>query len=84
MNLANATIISFYIAIVPSFMPAGAPRTYFAMLAGSHVTIAFVCHSMWAMAFHAVRRWFAAPAARRALTAATGLALILLAVRVLT
>jgi threonine/homoserine/homoserine lactone efflux protein len=84
INLANPTIITFYLAIVPSFIPAGAPHFYFATLAAIHVTIAFVCHSMWAVALHAVRRWFAAQWARRTLTAATGLALIYLAARVLT
>ena len=84
INLANPTIITFYLAIVPSFIPAGAPRLYFAMLAAFHVAIAFVCHSMWAIALHAVRRWFSAPWARRTLTVATGLALIYLAARVLT
>jgi threonine/homoserine/homoserine lactone efflux protein len=83
INLANPAIITFYLAIVPSFIPTGAPRFYFATLAAIHVSMAFVCHSMWAISFHAVRRWFAAPGARRVLTAATGLALIYLAVRVL-
>ncbi|MGH9200456.1 MAG: LysE family translocator, partial [Vicinamibacterales bacterium] len=84
INLANPAIISFYIAIVPSFVPAAAPRFYFASLAAAHVSMALVCHSMWALALHAVGRWFASPAARRALTAATGLALVFLAARVLS
>jgi threonine/homoserine/homoserine lactone efflux protein len=83
INLVNPTIISFYVAIVPSFIPPGAPRSYFVVLAACHVAMALACHSMWAIALHAVRRWFAAPGARRALTAATGLALIFLALRVL-
>ena len=83
LNIVNPAIISFYIAIVPTFIPAGAPRFYFVLLAATHVAIALTCHSMWAVALHAVRRWFAAPGARRALTAATGVALIVLAVRVL-
>lgn len=82
INLANPAIITFYLAIVPSFIPPGAPRSYFVMLAACHVVMALACHSMWAIALHAVRRWFAAPGARRALTATTGLALIYLAVRV--
>jgi threonine/homoserine/homoserine lactone efflux protein len=83
LNLVNPAIISFYVAIVPTFIPAGAPWFYFALLAATHVGIALACHSMWATALHAVRRWFAAPGARRALTAATGVALLFLAARVL-
>ena len=82
-NLVTPAIVSFYSAIVPSFMPPGAPGSYFALLAACHVGMALVCHSLWAIALDAVRRWFAPPAARRGLTAATGLALIFLAVRVL-
>ena len=83
INLLNPAIISFYVAIVPSFIPAGAPRAYFAMLAASHVSLALACHSMWAIGLSAVRRWFAPPAARRALEAGTGIALVTLAIRVL-
>src|SRR5262245_15000210 len=32
LNLVNPAIISFYIAIVPTFIPAGAPRFYFVLL----------------------------------------------------
>jgi threonine/homoserine/homoserine lactone efflux protein len=52
-------------------------------LAATHVGLAFACHSMWATALDAMRRWFVAPWTRRALQAATGLALIGLAIRVL-
>src|SRR5262245_21004943 len=31
LNLVNPAIISFYIAIVPTFIPAGAPRFYFVL-----------------------------------------------------
>jgi threonine/homoserine/homoserine lactone efflux protein len=84
INLVNPTIVTFYVAIVPTFIPSDAPRTYFAFLAACHVAMALACHSMWASALHAVRRWFAPPGARRALTAATGVALIWLAARVLS
>ncbi len=83
INLVNPAIVTFYVAIVPTFIPSDAPRTYFAFLAACHVAMALVCHSMWAIALHAVRRWFAPPGARRVLTAATGVALMALAVRVL-
>ena len=83
INLLSPIIISFYLSVVPSFIPAGASRLYYSMLAASHVTMAFLIHSMWATGLDAMRRWFVAPWTRRALQAGTGLALIGLAVRVL-
>ncbi len=83
INLANPTIITFYIAIVPTFIPAGAPSSYFVLLAAIHVTMALACHAMWSIAFHGLRRWLASAVARRTLAAATGVALILLAIKVL-
>ena len=81
-NLLNPAITSFYLAVVPSFMPAGASTTRFALMAGAHVCLAFGCHASWALALDAIRRVFWKPARRRMLEAATGLALIVLAVRV--
>ncbi len=81
--MLNPAIISFYVAIVPSFVPAGAPRLYFPMLAALHVGMALVFHSLWATALGAARRFFAPPWSRRALEALTGLALLALAARVL-
>jgi threonine/homoserine/homoserine lactone efflux protein len=83
VNLLNPAIISFYVAIVPSFVPAGAPRLYLPMLAVMHVGMALLCHSLWATALGGVRRFFAPPWSRRALEALTGLALLALAARVL-
>jgi threonine/homoserine/homoserine lactone efflux protein len=84
INLLSPIIISFYLSVVPSFIPAGASRLYYSMLAASHVTMAFLCHSMWATALDAMRRWFVAPWTRRTLQACTGLALLGLAARVLS
>lgn len=82
INLLNPAIISFYLAIVPTFIPPDAPRFYYTALAATHVSLALACHSMWATALDALRRWFAPPLARRALQALTGAALVLLALRV--
>lgn len=82
VNLLNPAISTFYFVVVPSFMPAGAPRWYYAVLASMHVAIAFTCHGMWALAFDRLRRFFRVPAARRTLEVATGVAMIGLAVRV--
>jgi threonine/homoserine/homoserine lactone efflux protein len=82
VNLLNPPIITYYIAVVPSFVPAGAPHSYFAMLAALHISMALACHSLWALAFDRLRAWLRAPGARRLLEAATGLALIALSIRV--
>jgi len=83
INLLSPVIISFYLSVVPSFMPAGASRLYYSGLAATHVSLALVCHGMWATALDAMRRWFVTPWTRRLLQGATGLALIALAIRVL-
>jgi threonine/homoserine/homoserine lactone efflux protein len=83
VNLLNPAISTFYLVVVPSFLPAGAPRWYYAILASMHIAIAFACHGAWALAFDRLRVFFQAPAARRALEAATGAALLGLAARVL-
>jgi threonine/homoserine/homoserine lactone efflux protein len=82
VNLLNPTIITFYLAVVPSFMPSGAPRWYFAVLAAIHVAIAFACHSSWALALDPLGRLLRAPRAGQALEGAIGFALILLAIGV--
>jgi len=83
INLLSPVIISFYLSVVPTFIPAHASRFYYSALAATHVTLALFCHGMWATALDFMRRWFVAPWTRRALQAATGLALIALAIRVL-
>jgi len=83
INLLSPVIISFYLSVVPTFIPAGASRLYYSALAATHVGLALLCHSMWATALGFMRRWFVAPWTRRALQAGTGIALIALAVRVL-
>lgn len=82
-NLLNPAIVSFYLAVVPTFVPPSPPRFYFAALAGAHVSMALACHATWATAFHALRRMFARPPVRIAFDLATGAALLWLAARVL-
>lgn len=82
VNLLNPAIASFYLAVVPSFVPAAAPRWWFAVLAACHVMMAFSCHSVWAVGLDRLRALFHHPAARRVLQAGTGLALLALAGRV--
>ena len=83
INLLSPVIISYYLSVVPSFIPAGASRFYYSGLAATHVSLAVTCHAMWATALDCMRRWFVQPWRRRMLQAATGLALIALAVSVL-
>lgn len=83
VNLLNPAIVTFYLVVVPSFLPRAAPRWYFAVLAATHVAMALACHAMWALAFDRVRHLFERPGTRQSLEAATGTALLALAARVL-
>jgi threonine/homoserine/homoserine lactone efflux protein len=83
VNILNPAIISFYLAVVPTFIPPGAPRAYFSWLAATHVLLALLCHTGWATAFHLLRRIFARPAVRVALELGTAAAMLWLAARVL-
>jgi threonine/homoserine/homoserine lactone efflux protein len=83
INLLSPVIISYYLSVVPSFIPAGASRFYYPGLAATHVSMAMLCHATWATGLDAMRRWFAAPWKRRVLQAATGIALIALAIRLI-
>jgi threonine/homoserine/homoserine lactone efflux protein len=82
VNLLNPAIAAFYLVVVPSFLPTGASSWLFAGLAAVHVAMALVCHGLWAIALNRVRRAFSGAGARRLLDGATGVALLVLAVRV--
>ncbi|MCC7032165.1 MAG: LysE family translocator [Acidobacteria bacterium] len=82
LNLLNPAVISFYVAVVPTFVPAPPPRFYFAALAATHVSMALACHSAWATALHVLRRTFARPAVRVGFELATAAALLWLSARV--
>ena len=84
VNLLNPAITSFYLVVLPSFIPDGAPPWYYAMLAAAHVIIAFICHMAWMLAFDRLRRGAARPGLIRALEVVTGLVLIALAIKVMT
>lgn len=83
VNLLNPSITGFYVGVVPSFVPAGAPWRVAALFYLAHVGIAFVCHGFWASVFHRARLWFAGERPRRWLDAAVGIVLLWLAVRLL-
>ena len=83
VHLLSPVLISYYLSVVPSFVPANAPRFYLSGLAATHVGIAMLCHATWATALDAMRRWLVQPWRRRVLQAASGLALVGLAGRML-
>jgi threonine/homoserine/homoserine lactone efflux protein len=83
VNLLNPAIASFYLGIVPSFIPAGSSSWYFGALAASHVSMAFACHSAWALATARLRHVAERRSSRRWLEVLTGLTMLGLAARVL-
>jgi threonine/homoserine/homoserine lactone efflux protein len=83
INILNPAIISFYLAVVPTFVPAAPPPYYFALLAASHILLAFACHAGWASAFHALRRIIARPSVRIMVELGSAIAMLWLAARVL-
>jgi threonine/homoserine/homoserine lactone efflux protein len=82
VNILNPAIISFYLAVVPTFVPASPPPYYFAILAATHILMALVCHAGWATAFHALRVVVARPRVRVTLELASAVAMLWLASRV--
>lgn len=82
VNLLNPPIATFYVVVVPSFLPDPAPER-FALLAAIHIGLALVCHTAWAVAFHALGTMWARPGVRRVVDGAIGASLLALAVRML-
>jgi threonine/homoserine/homoserine lactone efflux protein len=83
VTLLNPATITFYLVVVPSFAPPSGRPTAFAVLAAIYVAMALCCHLLWATAMETLRRFFRRPVARRAFEAATGLALLTLAARII-
>ncbi|MGD9906032.1 MAG: LysE family translocator [Vicinamibacterales bacterium] len=83
VNLLSPVIPTFYLAAVPTFIRPTWPPGAYVMLAASHVTMAFLCHSSWVLGLHQLRRVFQERGPRRALGLATAVALLWLAARVL-
>ncbi len=84
VNILNPVILTFYLAAVPTFLRPSWPRFAYVTLAACHVTMAFVCHSAWALGFDGVRHVLQRRGPRRVLGLATSGAMLLLAFRVLT
>jgi threonine/homoserine/homoserine lactone efflux protein len=83
-NLLNPAIATFYLVVVPQFVPRGAPVVRSMMiLTAVHVTAALSWHLVWAAAGGTLARTLAMGPGRRVLDGVTAMALLYLAVRVL-
>ncbi len=83
VNLLNPAIMTFYLTVVPSFMPRGATAGRYVGLAAIHVGLAFVVHCAWAVSLDRLRSTLEQPGAKRLLNALTTVAMLVLAARVL-
>jgi threonine/homoserine/homoserine lactone efflux protein len=81
-NTFNPAIATFYLVIVPSFVPRDAPfARSVLLLTVTHVTIAFAWHVVWAIAGGTLARVLRGGRGRQLLELCTGTALIALALR---
>jgi threonine/homoserine/homoserine lactone efflux protein len=82
-NLLNPSIATFYLVVVPQFVPRGAPvvRSVL-MLTTLHVALAITCHVAWAAAGGTLASSLGRSGPRRALEGVTGVALLALAIRI--
>ncbi len=83
VNLLNPSIATFYLAVVPSFVPPSAGTGYYVGLAATHVGLAFAVHTAWAVSLDRLRHVLARPRARVILEGLTAVTLGLLAARVI-
>lgn len=80
-NALNPSIATFYLLIVPQFVPRGASIAAGVLtLTAFHVALALSCHVCWATAGGTLSATLEGRAARRALEAATGAALLAFAI----
>lgn len=82
VNLLGPAVLTLYLSVVPTFIRPTWPRWAYVVLAACHVSMAFACHAAWVFALHRLREIFRNTGPRRALSAATGVALLVLAARV--
>jgi threonine/homoserine/homoserine lactone efflux protein len=82
-NALNPSIATFYLVVLPQFIPRGAPVVSSALLLTAiHVTLAATWHVTWAVAGGTLTRTLAAPRPRQILDATTGVALLALAIKI--
>lgn len=82
VNITNPQVLLFYVAIFPQFMTPGMDFWALALLAVTHPVFGLVQLGGVVLLVHAAARWIRRRPVRRALDAATGVALGLLSVRV--
>jgi threonine/homoserine/homoserine lactone efflux protein len=83
-NLLNPAIATFYLVVIPQFVPRGAPvARSILLLMCVHVAAALTWHLVWAFAGGSLARVLSHGPARRALDTVTAGALLFLAGRVL-
>jgi threonine/homoserine/homoserine lactone efflux protein len=81
-NLLNPAIVSFYVVLLPQFVPRGAPVVRSVLtLTTVHISLAFSWHVVWAAAGGTMARTLSGGRPRRALDFCAGAALLALAIR---
>lgn len=83
VNMLSPVILTFYLAVVPTFIRPTWPLAAYWLLAAVHVSTALACHSAWVLALHRMRTIFKRERPRRALALAASCAMLGLAARVL-
>jgi threonine/homoserine/homoserine lactone efflux protein len=84
-NALNPAIATFYLVLVPQFIPRGAPVVRSVLLLTIvHIGLAFSWHLVWALAGGTLARTLSSGAPRRTLDALAGAALVALALIVVT
>jgi threonine/homoserine/homoserine lactone efflux protein len=82
-NVLNPAIASFYLIVLPQFIPRGAPIARSALILTTvHIALAATWHVAWAAAGGTLARTLTRGRPRQALEAISGIALIALAVKI--
>jgi threonine/homoserine/homoserine lactone efflux protein len=82
-NLLNPALATFYLVLLPQFIPRDAPVVRTALtLTGVHIALAISWHLTWAFAGGTLARTLAGGRPRQALEIIAGVALIALAVKI--
>ena len=82
-NVLNPSIATFYLLIIPQFVPRGAPvATSVLLLTAMHVGMAVTCHLTWAAAGGTLAHTLGRSGPRRVVEGVAGIALIALAIRI--
>jgi threonine/homoserine/homoserine lactone efflux protein len=81
-NVLNPSLATFYVILVPQFVPAGAPVVQSVLLLTAiHISMAATWHATWAAAGATLARTLSGGRPRQALEAIAGVALLWLAVK---